>query len=142
MSSPFGSERRNNNLAETIEDRGSGPKWHWDNVMRNLATQGGLKGVTIDPLSSNGFGFLGEYNGNRFAMTWTGAFLLLTLQVGFSQDLVDAFSKVMEYKPFCQYERDGQITIEWDKIDPQARISELQGKQHIGEVKDLTVYTA
>lgn len=99
-------------MAETIENLGSGAKWHWYNVMSDLKEQGGLSDVVIDPLSVDAHGCGGQHGDNRFYITWVhNQFLLVTMQ-RFSQQLVDAFARVVEYQPFCRYDRYGMVTIE------------------------------
>jgi len=115
-------------MAETIEIGCDGTKkWMWFNVANDLEKQGGLTEVLIDPLSVCASGCGGEHEKNHFYITWIhDLFLLVTMQT-FSQALVDAFSKVVEYRPFCRYTSKGNLeTIEWDKKDPDSRFAELQ----------------
>lgn len=135
-------------MAETIEELGSGAKWHWYNVMSDLIQQGGLSDVVIDPLSVDayGHGCGGQHGDNRFFISWLhNQFLLVTMQ-RFSQQLLDAFVRVVEYQPFCRYYRDGMVTIEWDKNDPNARFEDLQREGAITSLVGLkgaiTVQTA
>ncbi len=124
-------------MAETIEDLGSGAKWHWYYVKNDLEVQGGLNGVVINPLTVDAFGCGGVHGGNRFHITWVHSqFLLVTMQ-WFSQQLVDAFARVVEYQPFCRYERDGMVTVEWEKNDPNARFGELQQEGAITNLRSL-----
>lgn len=117
-------------MAETI-DRGHGGsgKWHWFNVMSDLENQGGLAGVVIDPLSMSAHGCGGQTkNCTKFYITWVpDTFLMLSM----SQEepaLVEAFAKVVEYRPFCRYINEpGLLTIEWDRKDPESRFAVLQG---------------
>lgn len=104
-------------------------KWHWHSVMHDLAEQGGLEGVTIDPLSVTDHLCGGTTRmGTKFAITWIhDTFLLLSM----SQDedaLVEAFARVVEYRPFCRYicKESGLLTFEWDKQDPEGRFARLQ----------------
>lgn len=119
-------------MAETLEDACDpigGKKWNWYNVQKDLIEQGGLedKELTIDPLSVNAHGCGGTYKGNPFYITWVPDTFLLVTAKEYSQKLIDAFSKVVEYEPFVKYKEpdDGTITIEWDKHDPQGRYQEL-----------------
>jgi len=88
-------------MAETIEIGCDGTKkWMWFNVANDLEKQGGLTEVLIDPLSVCASGCGGEHEKNHFYITWIhDLFLLVTMQT-FSQALVDAFSKVVEYNHF------------------------------------------
>ena len=44
----------------------------------------------------------------------------------FSQQLVDAFSKIVEYQPFCRYENNGMVTVEWNKSDSEMSFALIQ----------------
>ena len=127
---------------ETIREVHGHKSWQWYQVMEDLDKIGGLPNVVIDPLTVKREGScLGKTEiGTVFYITWAiNTFLLVTM----SQDepkLIEAFSKVLEYKPFCQYIEDSEktlITFEWDKIDPIARFEELQKKQ-VKELQKLT----
>jgi hypothetical protein len=117
-------------MAETIECKlGSLSKWHWYNVMSDLRNQGGLRGVTINPLSVSQHGCGGKTgSGTKFSITWVpDAFLLVSVSQE-EQSLIEAFAKVVEYRPFCRYtsKKSGLITFEWDKKDPDSRFIELE----------------
>jgi hypothetical protein len=115
---------------ETVEMGCDGHiKWHWYNVASDLNKALGSESVSVDPFSVGPHGCGGTYNGgNKWFTTWVkNTFLLVSMQ-RYDQQLVDAFSKVVEYKPFCKYvEPDSKlITVEWDKKDPKGRFAELQ----------------
>jgi hypothetical protein len=105
-------------------------KWHWFNVISDLERQEGLAGVIIDPFSVNAHGCGGHTKeGTRFYITWVPDMFLLVSMSQEEQALVEAFAKVVEYRPFCRYINEhGLLTIEWDKKDPEGRFAELQGK--------------
>lgn len=118
-------------MAETIQKACSGgmAKWHWYSVMEDLKTQGGLDGVVIDPLSVNAHGCGGvTKDGTKFFITWVPDMFLLVSMTLEEQSLIDAFAKVVEYRPFCSYisKESGLLTFEWDKKDPNGRFAELQ----------------
>ena len=116
-------------MAETIKDGcDKHAKWHWYNVMEDLKVQGGLDGVVINPLTVNAHGCGGETkNGTRFYITWVHNDFLLISMSQEEQELVDAFAKIVEYRPFCRYVNEsGLLTFEWDKNDPKGRFLELQ----------------
>jgi len=116
-------------MAETIKNGCDGQaKWHWYNVMEDLNTQGGLDEVVIDPLTVNAHGCGGKTKkGTKFYITWVPDMFLLVSMSHEEQKLVDAFAKVVEYRPFCRYVNEyGLLTFEWDKKDPSGRFAELQ----------------
>lgn len=123
-------------MAETIQNEcGGEAKWHWYNVMNDLKIQGGLDGVTIDPLSVNPHGCGGEtQKGTKFYITWVPDMFLLVSMSQEEQELIDAFAKVVEYQPFCRYisKESGLLTFEWDKKNSDGRFAELQAA---GEVE-------
>lgn len=117
-------------MAETIEClHGSTPKWHRYNIIKDLKEQGGLDGVIIDPLGMHPHGCNGETKaGTRFVITWLHDIFLLVSISKEEQALIDAFAKVVEYRPFCRYisNESGLLTFEWDKKDPEGRFFKLQ----------------
>ncbi len=118
-------------MAETITVHHGSSQWNWSDVWHDLETQGGLKEIIIDPLTMSANGCAGSFQKNPFYLTWIkDVFMLLSMKV-FSQQLVDAFSAVVEYQPFCRYtEENDLITVEWDKKDPAKRFKELEVKGH------------
>ena len=120
-------------MAETIQDACASTgakKWHWYNVQKDLVEQGGLgdQEVMIDPLSVDAHGCGGKHKDNPFHITWVSDKFLLVTAKEYDQDLVDAFAKVVEYKPFVRYKESdsGMITTEWDKLDSVGRYQELK----------------
>ena len=114
-------------MAETIKEG----KWHWFNVMKDLDQLGGLAGVVVDPLTMTDHGCGGQTKeGTKFYITWIPETFLLLSMTKDEQALIDAFAKVVEYRPFCRYvEKDnGLLTVEWDKKDPDGRFVDLQSK--------------
>lgn len=122
-------------MSETIETTDDGFEiWPWYNIMHDLKEQGHIE-VVIDPLTVHPNGSCqGKIGEIRFRITWVyGKFLLLTAPV-YSQPLVDAFTAVVGYKPFCQYQRNDMVTVEWDKTDPIGRFIELQKKAAVSNL--------
>lgn len=120
-------------MVETLEDACTpvgAKKWHWYNIERDLVGQGGLErgDIKIDPFSVTDHNCGGEYRGNRFAITWVPDTFLLVSAKEYIPQLIGAFAKVVEYKPFARYRKDGLVTTEWDKVDPEGRYKKLQEK--------------
>lgn len=107
--------------------------------MADLREQGGIR-VVIDPFSVNAYSCGGDFGEIRFAVTWVhGVFMLLTMSA-YSQELVDAFAKVLEYEPFCRYtDENGLSTVEWDKRNPDGRYIELEADSANRDVMRLPV---
>ncbi len=96
-------------------------------MMADLEKQGDLSDVVIDPLTVGATGCGGEFCNVRFAVTWVhDRFMLLTMSES-SEELVEAFASVLEYRPFCKYrDVNGLPTVEWSKVDPEERFTQLQ----------------
>jgi hypothetical protein len=129
-------------MAETIREVHGQQGWQWYQVMADLKEIGGLANVVINPLSVKRQGACGgtTEKGTVFYITWAhNTYLLVTMSQN-EKELIEAFSKVVEYKPFCQYLEDSKetlVTFEWDKIDPTGRFEELQ-KKPVRELQKLT----
>lgn len=117
-------------MAETLSDHGV---WRWADMAEDLR-QAGLQGVIIDPLS------LGENchsiggstkEGEKFYVTWLKDHFMMLSMKKKNQSIINAFSKVLEYKPFAEYisAESGIYTIEWDKKDAKGRFKALQEKK-------------
>lgn len=111
-------------MAETLR---TSLGWNWADIMHDLKSQGGLD-IVIDPLTVKPGQCGGKHKNNPFFITWCKDQYLLVTSYKYDQALVNAFSKVVEYKPFVQYKEPetGFITNEWDKANPQERYQELQ----------------
>ena len=120
-------------MAETILTHCSVPKWHWYSVQHDLEEQGGLKGVVIDPV------FASQYGDIKFVVTWEQHKYLLITMTSYSEELVEAFSRVVEYRPFCRYSHQDHdmVTIEWDKVAPDERFAELSRDQKVSQLVRL-----
>ena len=115
-------------------------KWMWYDLKKDLVNQGGLanEDVVIDPWTVSAHGCGGKYENEGFYLTWVKDKFLLLSMSKFSQALVDAFAKIVDYQPFCKYdEEDGLTTEEWDKIDTEARMSELRSKCGISNLTEI-----
>lgn len=127
-------------MAETIRVGCCGQRgWNWADIMQDLERQGGLPGVVINPLSVKPSSCGGETAaGTKFYITWEcDAYLLVTMSAE-EPALIEAFAKVVEYRPFCKYsEGHGLITFEWDKKDPVGRFAELEkeGRSELQKVQ-------
>lgn len=112
-------------MAETLRDSHRG--WLWADIMRDLKSQG-LENVIIDPLTVRPGHCGGVHNDNPFFITWRRDQYLLVTSHQYDQALIDAFSKVVEYKSFVRYKEPDTsfITTEWDKVDSTSRYKELQ----------------
>lgn len=124
-------------MAETIKDHGSGPKWHWFNVMTDLQ-KAGLPEISINPLSVTPYGCGGTLDKTRFYFSWVKDILLILTMDHFDQRLMEAFAKVVEYRPFCRYNRDGMVTVEWTKGNPEKVIAKLQKNPAISDITRIT----
>ncbi len=115
-------------MAETIARTGDGgPRWLWHHIMRDLEVQGGIR-VVVDPFSVREFQCSGRTEGGTlFGITWMADTLLMLSMTQVEPALTEAFAKVLEYRPFCRYiDKNGLLTIEWDKVDPEKRFIQLE----------------
>ena len=116
---------------ETIKIESDGRKiWHWPDIKNDLVKQGGLeaKEITIDSHSVEDHRYSGSYKSNVFHVNWAKDVLLIIAMEKFDQALINAFTKVVEYKPFCRYtsKESGLITFEWNKKVSKQRFAILQ----------------
>lgn len=115
---------------ETLEKDCDGRMiWPWYNVESDLNKALGDKSVSVDPSSVGPNGCGGTYKGdNKWFKGWRkNEFLRVSMQQ-YEQRLVDAFSKVVGYRPFCKYidPHSRTIEVEWVKNDPNGRFAELK----------------
>ena len=113
--------------------------WAWYNVLEDLVSQGGLERDKVEWSFRDPSLFL--YKGKPFCMTWVKDRYLLVSMKNDDEDLetvVDALSKVVEYRPFCKYKEPESLltTYEWDKLDPGNRYEEIktEGKIDIQKI--------
>ena len=123
---------------ETLNEHGI---WTWAAIMADLEEQGGLKNVVIDPFSVQPHFCAGQYDGRLFTVSWALQELLMVSMKPecYSLELIEAFTKVVEYRPCCKYleKAGGMTTVEWAKNDAEARFAELQEKEVRGEIEKL-----
>jgi hypothetical protein len=112
-------------------------RWHWYDVMSDLEEQGGLAGVIINPSLMDAHGCGGETEkGTKFYITWQLDMFLLVSMDKEEQALIEAFAKVVGYRPFCHYiNRYGLFTVEWDKKDPEGRFAEILKKEGVKKLQ-------
>jgi len=120
-------------MAETVVNL----TWYSHNMESDLEHQGGLDNVVIDKSNVDEGSYVGRYDGNRFYVRWAYKASLILSMKQFSQKLVDAFSKVLGYKPFCRYNCDGSVIVEWDKIYPAAAFESLREEKGITNIVRL-----
>lgn len=123
-------------MAETIVNG----VWSWHQLPADLEEQGGYEGAHISPLSVTPSSCGGKTDGgNRFCVTWVAnQFMMISVQED-EPALIDAFTAVVEYKPFCRYiyRSTGLLTYEWDKPNSAKRFAELQQSDHVKELELL-----
>jgi hypothetical protein len=125
-------------MTETIQSNGL---WHVTLVENDLVGQAGLNPEDFE----QDFGFF-RYKSRRVIISHIhGAHLVVSMEGKEDSDLIqlmDSFSTVVEYKPFCKYkimpgeESKAPIlpTYEWDKIDPDSRFEELSKKPNYSDL--------
>lgn len=114
--------------------------WTWYDVMDDLENAG-VSGVIVDPLSVRQNFCAGSYRDKPITISWVKDKFMLLSMGEYSQELVDGFSRVLGYKPFCKYvsRKSGLPTVEWDKEDPKSRYEEL--KKDKSEIEKLEPFS-
>ena len=120
-------------MAETLERQGL---WHVTLAEEDLVKQAGLDKGDFE----QDFGFF-KYRGRRVVISHIFNEHLVVSMEGEEDEtmrtLVEGFSKVVGYTPFCKYnlllEEEGKVistpTYEWDKLNPNLRYQELSVKK-------------
>ena len=128
-------------MAETLQKNGL---WHILLVENDLVNQAGLDQNDFE----QDFGFF-KYKGRAVIISHTyREHLVVSIEGKEDEDLkklMDSFSKVVEYKPFCKYNLHSQArskaqilpTYEWDKVNPKGRLDELSKKEDISDLVSL-----
>ena len=126
-------------MAETIQERNG--LWHIILAVKDLVQQAGLN---PDDLEEDWGHF--KYKNRRVIISHSyGQHLVVSMEGKEDEDLkllMESFSKVVEYKPFCKYNmipKEGSKppilpTYEWDKVNPNARYDELSNKPNIADL--------
>ncbi len=125
-------------MAETLQPNGL---WHVVLAEKDLVQQAGLRHEDFE----QDWGHF-KYKGRRVFISIDQGKDLVVSTEGQEDaaliELMDGFSKVVEYKPFCKYtlrpEAESKapplLTYEWDKIDPNGRFEELSQKPSVSEL--------
>ena len=120
-------------MVETIQRNGL---WHVTLVEKDLIEQAGLNQDNFE----QDFGFF-KYKEKPVIISHTfNEHLVVSMEGEENEDmktLMDGFSKVVGYNPFCKYilmPSDGSRalplpTYEWDKVNPNSRYDELSSKK-------------
>jgi hypothetical protein len=120
-------------MVETIQRNGL---WHTTLVERDLVEQAKLNQEDFE----QDFGFF-RYKGRPVIVSHIfGEHLVVSMEGREDSDLIqlmDSFSKIVEYNPFCKYDlifsgnKPALPTYEWDRIDNNSRYQELSQKENI-----------
>jgi len=114
-------------------------RWPAQNVENDLISQGGIDAHYLNVKNEGFHGYLevhnGSHNGIGFSMRWEDKnFLVVKLEED-DFELIEAFSKVLEQKPFVRYDSLGaknsetrQVIYEWDSVNPNKRYGALQAE--------------
>lgn len=125
-------------MVETIQSNGL---YHIILAEKDLVEQAGLNPEDFE----QDFGFF-RYKDRRVIISHTyDQHLVVSMEGREDSDLsqlMESFSKVVEYKPFCKYkilpEKGSKVpilpTYEWDKIDSDGRYNELSNKPNIANL--------
>jgi hypothetical protein len=123
-------------------------KWYPEFILKDLIDVGGLsaKSIGSDVKDLSGRRFF--YDKKPFAIVgWKqDTYAMLAFPADFDSAIreliVKAFIKVFEYKPFVQYEifqnNENFIVFEWEKIDPNKKISEILATPGTKNIEEIT----
>ena len=125
-------------MAETIQRSGL---YHVTLAEKDLVEQAGLNPDDFE----QDFGFF-RYKNRRVIISHIyDQHLVVSMEGKEDTDLnqlMESFSKVVEYKPFCRYnilpEEGSRVpilpTYEWDKVNPNGRYDKLSNKPNIADL--------
>ncbi len=120
-------------MVETLQ---GGGLWHVTLAEKDLVEQAGLNQSDFE----QDFGFF-KYKERLVIVSHIfNEHLVVSMEGEEDEDmktLIDGFSKVVEYKPFCKYflipsngsKAPPLPTYEWDKTNPDSRYAELSSKE-------------
>lgn len=99
-------------------------QWHYD--LQVKLEKAGAAAIEVARKRENSA--FGRYMGKQWTATWHGdEILMVGFPPGECGNLIDAFSAVFRYAPFCRYTHaDGLVTVEWDKLNAEGRYAELR----------------
>ncbi|MBR9691328.1 hypothetical protein GOV06_00935 [Candidatus Woesearchaeota archaeon] len=126
-------------MAETLQSSGL---WHVVSASNDLIEQAGLDADDIEP----DLGFFRYKKREVIISHIYDQHLVVSIQGKEDNDartLMDAFSAIVEYKPFCKYtlkleDAPPLLTYEWDKQSPDERYKELTEKDNIENLVKIT----
>lgn len=123
---------------ETIQEYKGKYRWELIDMVNDLVEQGGIKDEDIEVTKEMKL----KYRQIPFEVYHDykeGMVLDLTKDL---TELVQAFSKVLELKPFCTYKRVEKkttyIVYEWQRINPLLRYFYLKDQGGIKNLKELS----
>lgn len=121
-------------MSETIIVHEGKVEWHARNIEQDLKVQAEIH-IAIDINSINAFGCSGIFENVCFRLAWVYQKFLVVEMSEYSEQLVKAFSTVLETPAHFRYRRNGIPVVEWAFIEPIIRHDRLLEMNHISEVK-------
>lgn len=119
--------------------------WLYNAVARDLQSQGGLSGVITHPVVNQPSNCSGEYRGlvfNANSSFPNGVTLKLhntTSRHLLNSALVRAFTKVIDYPPFCCYLEGGSVYYLWEQDDPHGTFEYLKSRPTVTNLVSLAL---
>jgi len=129
-------------MVETIQRNGL---WHVGLAEIDLIKQAGLNHEDFE----QDFGFFRYKKRTVIISHVFGEHLVVSIEGKEDADqkqLIDGFSKVVEYQPFCKYTLYSKSksgipplpTYEWDKINPKKRLRELSANKNVSKLIEIS----
>lgn len=123
--------------------------WKAANVKKDLLSKGGLVKKFLEfSICQKPLLYLAVYDGRydhvAFRMRWVKDNFLVLMSERRSNALIDAFSSVLGYNPFCSYcfisypEELLPYTVEWNKKDCDKRFKELASDSQKKDLQNLS----
>lgn len=123
-------------MPESIQEHNGKYRWPLFNILEDLVNQWGLNEEDLGV--SNEFELF--YKNNPLIVDHDYKFGLKIASPKYSEELINAFSKILDLKPFCKYKTNNSpewIVYEWHKTNPMMRYFDLMEKEGIEGLEEL-----
>lgn len=120
-------------MCETVTNVNGRVVWKHLNIADDLKVQGGID-VQINASTISAYGCEGTWNEVEFAIAWVYREFLVVQMSIWSDALMDAFTRAVEYPPTFRYLRNNIPVVEWAHSKVEERLVRLKSMSHITQV--------